>query len=377
MSESEELSQLISHVYDAALEAARWPAALEATAAFLQSATATLGSFDALQVNAIYNFSWGDDPAYTAIYVEKYAKLNPLIPASVHAKVGDVASASSIMTYDELYATQFYQEWAKPQGYIDIAQATLEKSGTALAVLAVVRHESVGQVDATMLRRLSLLVPHFRRAVLIGKVIDLNTVKASAFADTIDGLPAGVFLVDRRGKLVHANASGVALLEAGDVVRLKRGGFSAVDGTADQSLGEAVAAAWASEAELAGRGVGIPLVATSGRTYVAHVLPLASGTRRAAGQSHAAAAAVFVRQAMLDLAGSVQSVALHYGLTPTETKVLKAVVEDGGVTPIAAKLGISEATVKTHLQRLFKKTETSRQVDLVKLTFSFTDPMMN
>jgi FixJ family two-component response regulator len=50
------------------------------------------------------------------------------------------------------------------------------------------------------------------------------------------------------------------------------------------------------------------------------------------------------------------------------------VVEYGGVAPIAATLGVSEATMKTHLQRLFEKTGTSRQVDLVKLTFGFADP---
>src|SRR5581483_1531659 len=135
MSESEELSRLISLIYDAALDSTVWLAALEETARFLRTVTATLGSFDALQANATYNFSWGDDPVYTALYIERYAKLNPLIPASMTMAVGDVAAASMYMTEAELFATRVYQEWAKPQGYIDIAQAMLEKSGTAFAVL--------------------------------------------------------------------------------------------------------------------------------------------------------------------------------------------------------------------------------------------------
>jgi DNA-binding CsgD family transcriptional regulator len=375
MTESDELSRTISLIYDAALDPAVWPAALEATAGFLRSATVSLGSFDALQSNAVYNYSWGDDPAYTAIYVERYARLNPLIQASVHTKAGDVASASSIMSYKELYATQVFREWAKPQGYVDIAQATLEKSGTAHAVLAAVRHESVGRVDSTMLRRMSLLVPHFRRAVLIGKVIDLKKVEAAAFAETIDGLAASVFLVDARGRLIHANASGAALLADGDAVRLSRNVLIATDAVADRSLRETVAAAWTSEAELAEKGVSIPLTGESGQTYAVHVLPLASGARRVAGVSHAAVAAIFLHRAVLDIASPVRSVARRFGLTPTETRVLRAVVDYGGVTPIAATLGMSEATVKTHLQRLFKKTETARQVDLVKLNFGFIDPM--
>src|SRR4051812_39224480 len=130
MTESEELSGGISLIYDAALDSAAWPSALEATAGLLQSATAPLRSLDALQANAVYNFSWGDDPAYTALYIEQYAKLNPLIPISVHVGVGDIASVSAFMSLEEFYATRVYQEWARPQGYVDMAQATLEKSGT-------------------------------------------------------------------------------------------------------------------------------------------------------------------------------------------------------------------------------------------------------
>ncbi len=376
MVEAEALSRVISAIYDSSLEAALWPAALEATARFLRSATATLGSFDALQADVTYNFSWGDDPAYTALYLERYARLNPLIPASLQTSVGEVASVSSIMTYEELHATQVYQEWAKPQGYIDVAQATLEKSGTALAVLAAVRHESVGPVDSTMLRRMKLLVPHFRRAVLIGKVIDLRTVKATAFAETIDGLAAGIFLVDHRGVIVHANASGKALLDEGTVVTLsKRGTLKASDDDADRRLGDAIAGAGGPETELAGKGIGMPLFGANGQSHIAHILPLASGARQAAGLFHAASAAVFLHRAELDLAMPVARVARRYGLTPTEEKVLRAVVQQGGVTPVAAALGMGEATVKTHLQRVFQKTGTRRQVDLVKLTFSFADPL--
>lgn len=372
MSESEELSRLISLIYDAALDSSRWLAALEETAQFLRSATAMLGSYDALQASTMnYNFSWGDDPVYTALYVERYAELNPFVLASGETRVGDVVSTASYMSRKDLVATQLYQEWAKPQGYVDIAQATLEKSGTALAILAAVRHESVGPVDEKMLRRMALLVPHFRRAVLIGKVIDLKTVQTAAFAETIDGLTAGIFLVDRHGSLVHANASGRTLLDHGDIVRLTRGVLTAIDGAANHDLREAIALAGSSEVDLAGRGVGIPLSGASELNYFANVLPLASGARRAAGHAHAAIAAVFVRRAAADLARPVESVARRYGLTPMETKVLRAVVEHGGVAPIAALLGISEATVKTHLQRLFEKTGTSRQVDLVKLAMGF------
>jgi len=47
------------------------------------------------------------------------------------------------------------------------------------------------------------------------------------------------------------------------------------------------------------------------------------------------------------------------------------------VPETAGALGVAEATVKTHLHRLFGKTGASRQADLVKLVAGFASPLMS
>ena len=64
-----------------------------------------------------------------------------------------------------------------------------------------------------------------------------------------------------------------------------------------------------------------------------------------------------------------------YKLTPTELRVLLAIVDVGGVPEVAASLGIAATTVKTHLSRLFEKTGVGRQADLVKLVAGFSIPL--
>ena len=65
-----------------------------------------------------------------------------------------------------------------------------------------------------------------------------------------------------------------------------------------------------------------------------------------------------------------------YRLTPRELRVLLSLVEVGGVPDVARVLGISEATVRTHVARVFDKTGASRQVDLVKIVAGFTNPLL-
>lgn len=63
----------------------------------------------------------------------------------------------------------------------------------------------------------------------------------------------------------------------------------------------------------------------------------------------------------------VLSAARPYAFTPAETRVLAALLEGRTIGGAARTLGIGEATVKTHLQHIFDKTDTRRQIDLVRL----------
>jgi DNA-binding CsgD family transcriptional regulator len=220
-------------------------------------------------------------------------------------------------------------------------------------------------------RRFALVVPHVRRAILIGKVIDLHKVEAAALADTLDTLVSAMFIVSGTGRIVHANASGYTMLSEARVLRAPNGRLGTNGPASEQALLDVFTAAEGGDAALGRRGIAVPLEARDGERYVAHVLPLTSGARRKAGVSYGAVAAVFVRKAMIDLPSPPVVMAKEFHLTPAELRVLFSIVEIGGAAEVAEVLGISEATIRTHLHRLFEKTRTSRQADLVKLVAGY------
>jgi DNA-binding CsgD family transcriptional regulator len=376
MAEADQVSDLIGDIYDASLDPNLWPQVLERTCGYVKGMTSALMAQDSAQGSAQFYFLWGDDPHYTRLYNDTYVKLSPvLVPTLLYAKVGDILGTSDLIPYEEFLASRFYKEWAAPQGIVDAVIAALEKSATSYAVVVVQRHERDGLVDDEAKRRMGMLAPHFRRAVAIGKVIDLHTVEAATIADTLDGMAAGMFLVDADARIVHANARGQSMLADGDILRGLGGRLTATDSRPDQALRDVFAAADAGDAAVGVKGIAVPLTARGGAQWIAHVLPLTSGARRQAGKSYAAVAAVFVRQATLDLPCPLATIAELYRLTPAEMRVLMAIVEVGGVPEVAPMLGISETTVKTHLQRVFDKTGTNRQADLVKLIAGFMTPL--
>lgn len=368
--EVEQLLALTSEIYDAALDASLWPDVLKNACAYVGGCSANLFSQDMESRRAAVFFQWGNNPHYESLYLEKYYKINPLVPGLTFFAVGEVHSQSDIMSYDEFFETRFYKEWARPQGLIDVVGANLERDSLRSAVIAIRRSEREGRVTDDTRRRVSMIVPHVRRAIAIGQVIEFNAGLSSSLADTFEALVTAVALVDAKGEIVFANGSGRTLLEAGEVARDVQGVFTAVDPKAHHKLTEAFAAAARGDAALGSKGVAIALPGARSPGWIAHVLPLTSGARRKAGRSHHASAAVFVRSAALSTPSGTEMIAKLFGLTPGELRVLLAIVDVGGVPATADALGVSETTIKTHLQNVYTKTGVNRQADLVKLVAS-------
>ncbi|MBX9840286.1 MAG: helix-turn-helix transcriptional regulator [Xanthobacteraceae bacterium] len=378
MDETETVSALVGDIYDAALDAALWPAVLGNASRFVGGLASALYSKDAsAKTGVVYYDDGGIDPHYRQLYFEHYVKLDPSTTAQFFAEIGQLISTVDFMPRDEFTETRFYREWVRPQGIVDSLNAALDKSATSVASFIVFRHERDGLVDDEMRRRMRLIAPHVRRSVLIGRVIDLKTMEAATFADTLDGLAAGMFLVDANARIVHANASGHAMLETGEVLRSAGDRLTAGDAAADQALRTVFAASGSGDAAVGVKGIAVPLAARGGEPYVAHVLPLTSGARRQASRSYAAAAALFVHKAALATPTPPEVIAKTYNLTPTELRVLLAVVQVGGVPEVAEALGIAESTVRSHLQQLFEKTGAHRQADLVKLVAAFINPLID
>ena len=373
---ADSFSALIGEIYDAALDPSLWEHALFKVRAFIGGSSAALFAKDAVRKSLnVYYDDGGIDPYYKQLYFDKYAQLDPFTMGHVMAEVGEPMSTVDILSFDEFHQTRFHKEWARPQGLVDFACAVIEKSATSVAMLAIFRHERDGIVDDATRRAMRLIVPHIRRAVLIGQVTDLKSMEAATLADTLNGLNAGVFLVDESDRVIHANESGRSMLDMRDVLHLANGRLAARSPGSQKALREVFGAAGNGDVAVGTKGISIPLTARDGERYVAHVLPLTSGARRRAGTRYSAVAATFVHKVELNTRSPSEVIAKTFDLTPSELRTLLAIVQVGGVPETSEALGIGEATVKTHLHRVFGKTTTSRQADLVKLVAGFSTPL--
>ncbi len=84
---------------------------------------------------------------------------------------------------------------------------------------------------------------------------------------------------------------------------------------------------------------------------------------------------MFVASTALRFPKPVKAIAQLHGLTDAETRTLHLILEVQGAPAVATMLGVSEATVRTHLRHIFRKTETRNQAELVKLAAGYASPL--
>jgi PAS domain-containing protein len=360
MSEDNELRYVVGAIYDAALNPMLWPDALARIAAFVGGPSRALSPKDLVSRFAGSDDHTGLDSDDMQLSAETYAGFDPLAALPMF-------DAGQIVDFPE---------------FGDVAATVVAKPNQGCALRGAVPSEANDIsdndiADAEMHRRMTLVAPHARRAILIGKAIGRKADEAAIYADILDSLSAGFFLIDAAGRIVHANAAGREILGADDFLRSIDGRLVVRDKKVHQTLQRSFADKHDGEAdgEIGRKGIAIPLVARDGEYHIAHVLPL--GPRaRASAHAAGAATAMYVSKATLEAPSSAEVIRHAYQLTRTELRVLLAIVNVGGIREVATALGIADCTVKTHIRRLLEKTGAGRQTDLIKLVAGFFTPLV-
>lgn len=368
------LSEVIGEVYDAALDPTLWLQALERSCNFVGGSSAVLYWHDVASESSAALHLFNDDPHYTRLYFEKYMPMNPVFPAATFIESGLIYTPTDIVPEAELFDTRFHREWVEPQGIADVICVNLEKGTTSSSVLNIRRGNRHGIVDDAARQRAALIVPHFQRAVAIGRLFDQRNTAQAVLTETLDNVEAAIFLLGLNGRIVFVNGPARIMLGEGALLYERRGALTAVAPNAQRMLRDLVVAAERGDLIAGGQGAAIPLSDSPSRRWFAHVLSLTAGDRQRAGAVHSAVAAVFVRRTSPASPPPLETLAKLYSLTASEVRVLDGIMKVSGVQALADLLGLSQATVKTHLHNVFRKTGTARQSELVKLVAGFERP---
>lgn len=359
--------RLIADIYDCALDPAAWGRVLKTVAESTNSVSAGI-SFRRcgyMQVGAAYNV----DPYYNDLYREHYAKICPLTPLTRRPAPGGVRHGWSVTQSEGYRASEYFNEWARPQDWIDIVGVDLVWDAVNVGGLALWRSDSAVELDLASLRLLRRAAPHFKRVYAIQGLLGEARSARDALDQAMQAAGFATLLLTADGGVLFANARAEALLRGQKSLRVGQGRLS----TPTPALNDRLRAAVQTAAETGG-GATLALPREGGLpALVAHILPLKAEDQGLGGPP--AAAAMFILDPSSDFSRRAAAFGKCFDLTAAEIRLLVEIIRGEGLLAAAGRLDIAEATARTHLNHIFFKTETTRQADLVRQFFQMTLPI--
>jgi DNA-binding CsgD family transcriptional regulator/PAS domain-containing protein len=227
------------------------------------------------------------------------------------------------------------------------------------------RTRQLGDFDDGQIARFNFLLPHIERAVRLS--FQLGTLGAFRHASQalLDGNERAVIFLDRKGRILFANRAASELSASADGLLLSRDGLSLANPADQRRLDRLIAAALAPSAARPGNGMMQAGRPSGKRPFSILVSPIRAAENTMAEMTPAICITLTDPEALTPIPGA----ALRdlFGLTRSEARLAARLACGDSLAQAAEGLGLAYATVRAQLAAIFRKTQTNRQGELVRL----------
>lgn len=360
----------IASLYKAAAGVASWSSALERLSELINADKVLIWTHDsALAVGSI-DYSFNVDAHFVETYGEHYASGNPWISRSNFFQAPKLVWAGeNIVPLSELEQTSFYDLFLAPQAIWQTLHAVLRVNGTQSTVLVASRRpnsDAFGQQEIDLCRMYSEHVDH---AIDTFEALNSRTVVNLGLRETLENERRGVAIYERQKGFIFANETFIGIskdnADANWQPAKVHTSMNALNiPTACQMparILERLDDCISEEAET----VAVEVARGADHPLLYHLFPFTYGGHFRCGPEEAVAIVVSDPKAELEL--SVDSIRNGYGLTLSEARVSALIGSGLRIEDAASSLGITPNTARTHLKRIFEKTGTGRQAELLRL----------
>jgi len=363
------LVDLVDQAYEAALEPSSWPRCIETWRATFHADQAKFAYCDLIQRAGCIEVSAGVDPHFNELYRLRYARLNPYLRRGARElRAGEVVHGEMLLADEELIRTEFYNDYMRPQDLRYWSGAILLLNGETLGALIVSRNHRAGRFTAAELAFQRELLPHLQRGAALYRKFREIELTRNCLIETVESCSTAVLLLDHRARVAALNRAADELLAARDGLVLD----------SRRTLGATAPASNAALAQMIGNALAIALglgrvpagsmsvPRPSGkRPYSLQIAPIKSPVDARSGDLPYAS--VVVVDPDRAIGAAKEKLAAMFGLTGAEATLAVHLSKGGSLSTAATEMGVSLNTIRTHLKRIFSKTDTNRQAELVAL----------
>lgn len=294
-------------------------------------------------------------PDWTADYARYYSKINPWMPYAAVRKVGLGVVAEQMLPREKFVKTEFYHDSYRRIGAESAVGITIDREDSRVFLLSTLTSSADADANKQAADRLTRLTPHLRRAFRHFQAGYRDKVISELGTTLFDQIDMGVIVVGFGGRPKSISGLATEVMERTAVVRIGlAGGIKFADRHGDAALQAMLGPDYAG-----------PRVVTylSGGTRIC--LVKVQKDRQATYFEGPTVVITLEHKNTLPVLNEAH-LQSEFAITNTELRILKAIYAGQSVREIAEGEHRSPETIRAHLKSLYKKTDTSRQADLVR-----------
>jgi DNA-binding CsgD family transcriptional regulator/PAS domain-containing protein len=366
-------NELLTLVYDAAIETELWTTVIERVADLLGGAGGALTEQDQRDGSGQGFFARADAAVVRDYFAYPYGEQVLLRVEDAEAFMRKwrpiILTDEDTLPKAELVRTAYYHEFLRRVDAHSVMTVRLMAEGFKATTLNIGRAPGAEQFGSKELELAGMLQPHLIRAVKLGKRVSGAQQLGEELAHFLDSSPYGLFLLNGDGQVRHFNRTGEKMVLHHDAISLAAGRLRAATPGVTNKLNELIVKA-GKEPRVGGS---MMLDSRSGRPPLSVIVAPVGAERLALFQ-----AGPSVMVCITDLGAGVcppeERLRDLFGLTRKEARVALALLEGASPREAAKSLGVSFYTVRGHLAQIFDKTGVRRQSEMVRLMLRAVGP---
>lgn len=356
-------TDLINTIYSAADRTVTWDEVLVKFADYCGMANAAL-VFVAPHLHLAEVATPRADPQVVADYAAHWWAHDPTISGAMAARVGQITSLAEA-GHDVFERSAFHNDYWRYSGLgKERLASNLLMSDGAFASIVLQAGPERDEIANASSRQFANVLPHLMRSVRLQK--RMAELELFQFVSEVKQRTKGhlAILVDAAGRQV-IDLPGVMSLPDG--VLIHQGRLRLQSNQFDTALQDLIYGCAGQTNRLRGGRMVIP--GSRGDTLAGveiEVLPCGDTLLHPTVGLPRPVAIVVITDRTARTEKLFERLREDYGMTPAEARLAIEITSGDGRTAAADRLGISLSTARTHLSRVFEKTGTQRQAELVK-----------
>lgn len=360
----DQIQQLISHIYDAALEPEKWKVALEKIADLLKAEQAYMRIINTKTNDVQLAYCHNKDPDWVRAYKDHYVHIDPWLNTILKAKNSFIACTHHYMSDKKYQSLEFYNDFVSPQGTHFGLGGKIHIGENITNYLALNRQKKKQGFENEHFNTMQLLAPHIQKSLIVNAKTRHIELKQNLLSDALNQINNPLLLVNKNGKVLFINSLAEQLIEKQAGIFIKDNHIYILSTTDNNKLQKLIYSATHHFVKHGGAMRHVDLTTQSAISIL--VSPVNPNIVNLNTQCDNNALLVLNPHQQQETI-STELLTNLYGLTPAEARLTVELCQGFTLNEIAGKFSLSKNTLRSQLHSCFSKTGTSRQANLIRL----------